>query len=318
MKTPASSFLILVAIVIAMVTPSHAATRTSANYAIVNESYDSAGGTSSSSNYTNSTDAGGIAGITSATSPSETNKSGFAGQLAYVTGLQLNTSFTDDGTDQPISAFQSLDDGTMQILGGTGATWAVTAGALPAGLTLDPSTGVISGTPTGSGPYSFTITVSDGLGNTAMQTFTGTAVQTFAEWESSYGISDAPGSTPYDDGVPTLLKYLYNINPTRPMTAADRAALPVADYGVPSGQTSSYITLTYRQYSKQTGLIIQVQTSADLKTWTPILLPGQPATPPDLTVPLGNDPVTNDPILEVGMLANGHNKQFIRLQVTLP
>jgi hypothetical protein len=46
----------------------------------------------------------------------------------------------------------------------------VTAGSLPAGLTLASATGVISGTPTGAGS-SFAITVTDAIGLTAMQTF---------------------------------------------------------------------------------------------------------------------------------------------------
>ncbi len=46
--------------------------------------------------------------------------------------------------------------------GGAGPnTWSVSAGALPAGLTLNASTGEISGTPTTRGTFSFTITVSD-------------------------------------------------------------------------------------------------------------------------------------------------------------
>jgi len=51
--------------------------------------------------------------------------------------------------------------------GGTGPfTYAITAGSLPAGITLDPKTGVISGTPTGgqAGDYPFTITVTDAAG----------------------------------------------------------------------------------------------------------------------------------------------------------
>src|SRR5206468_1181701 len=43
--------------------------------------------------------------------------------------------------------------------------WSVTVGALPAGLTLNASTGVISGTPTGSGTSSFTVRVTDNLGH---------------------------------------------------------------------------------------------------------------------------------------------------------
>lgn len=36
-------------------------------------------------------------------------------------------------------------------------TWSVIAGALPPGLTLDPETGIISGTPTAAGTYNFTV-----------------------------------------------------------------------------------------------------------------------------------------------------------------
>jgi hypothetical protein len=39
--------------------------------------------------------------------------------------------------------------------------WQVSGGALPPGLSLNPSTGVISGTPTGTGTFSFTILVKD-------------------------------------------------------------------------------------------------------------------------------------------------------------
>ena len=49
-------------------------------------------------------------------------------------------------------------------------------GTLPAGLSLDGATGVISGTPTTGGPVAVTLTVSDGSGATAMVTFTWTIV----------------------------------------------------------------------------------------------------------------------------------------------
>ena len=43
-------------------------------------------------------------------------------------------------------------------------TWSVTAGSLPAGLTLDTQTGTVSGSPTTPGIYAFTIRVTDALG----------------------------------------------------------------------------------------------------------------------------------------------------------
>jgi hypothetical protein len=45
-------------------------------------------------------------------------------------------------------------------------TWAITGGALPPGLTLDPATGIISGTPTTSGVFAYSITATDFLGTT--------------------------------------------------------------------------------------------------------------------------------------------------------
>jgi hypothetical protein len=51
----------------------------------------------------------------------------------------------------------------LDAIGGTpGYTWAVTSGQLPAGIALTSSTGVISGTPTASGIFSFGIMLTDG------------------------------------------------------------------------------------------------------------------------------------------------------------
>jgi Putative Ig domain len=61
---------------------------------------------------------------------------------------------------------------TISAQGGTSPyTFAVTSGALPTGTTLNPSSGVISGTPSATGTFSFTITVTDSLGFTGSQAF---------------------------------------------------------------------------------------------------------------------------------------------------
>lgn len=86
--------------------------------------------------------------------------------------------------------------------GGVGPySWAVTAGSLPAGLTLNQSTGVLAGTPTTSGSATFTVTVTDGLGATASRSLTQTVIAT-------------PAFT--FDGVPTGevgVAYLQSRNP---------------------------------------------------------------------------------------------------------
>src|SRR5262249_53582113 len=53
-------------------------------------------------------------------------------------------------------------------VGGAGTvTWQLLIGTLPAGLRLDPSSGVISGMPTQSGTFPVTIRATDSKGNTA-------------------------------------------------------------------------------------------------------------------------------------------------------
>ena len=57
---------------------------------------------------------------------------------------------------------------TLTAGGGTTPyTWSISAGSLPAGLTLNTSTGVVSGTPTLAGTSSFTAKVTDAKGKTA-------------------------------------------------------------------------------------------------------------------------------------------------------
>ena len=65
--------------------------------------------------------------------------------------------------------------------GCTSPTFSISSGSLPPGLTLDPSTGAITGTPTSTGTSSFTLQGSGALGSQADQikvgTVAGTAVQ---------------------------------------------------------------------------------------------------------------------------------------------
>ena len=60
--------------------------------------------------------------------------------------------------------------------GSTPLTWSVSAGSLPTGITLAPTTGVLSGTPTASGTASFTIKITDFATRTATKDATLTVV----------------------------------------------------------------------------------------------------------------------------------------------
>lgn len=61
---------------------------------------------------------------------------------------------------QQYASYSTTLTKTAGIPGATG-TWAVTGGALPAGLTLNPGTGLLSGTPTASGVFDFTVTYTE-------------------------------------------------------------------------------------------------------------------------------------------------------------
>ncbi|MEU0517986.1 putative Ig domain-containing protein [Streptosporangium sp. NPDC006007] len=61
----------------------------------------------------------------------------------------------------------------LTVTGGTSPfTWSVSVGTLPPGVTLNASTGVLSGTPTTAGTYTFTVKVTDAVGQSATQAVT--------------------------------------------------------------------------------------------------------------------------------------------------
>jgi len=74
-------------------------------------------------------------------------------------------------TSLPIATRDALYSQTLAATGGIAPYgWSVAAGALPAGLSLDASTGAISGTPTATGTCSFTAQVTDSQGTPASAT----------------------------------------------------------------------------------------------------------------------------------------------------
>jgi hypothetical protein len=78
--------------------------------------------------------------------------------------LTITTSLLPNGT---VTIFYNA---ALQAAGGTQPyTWSIISGDLPPGLDLDVHSGVISGTPTTAGNYSFTIKVVDSLNNNAQK-----------------------------------------------------------------------------------------------------------------------------------------------------
>jgi autotransporter-associated beta strand protein len=123
-------------------------------------------------------------------------------------------------------------------------------------------------------------------------------------------------ATPLNDGVPNLLKYFCDIDPADPMSVGDRAALPT--FGMMEVGGVSYLTLTYRQYTMETGVTIRVQTSTDLQNWAwASLTKGTPTATTYSIQQVGNDPNTGDPMMRIQIAYTG-GKEFIRMVATSP
>ena len=139
---------------------------------------------------------------------------------------------------------------------------------------------------------------------------------TFTQWEnlffSASQMKDAtvsgPNATPQHDGIPNLLKFLFDIDPAEAMLSSDKAALPQVGTTVIGG--TPYITLTYRQKPQASGITVNVQTSTDLQSWKTVT--------PDFTQTVGTDSITKDPIIEVEVKTTSPAREFIRLNVTSP
>jgi hypothetical protein len=89
-------------------------------------------------------------------------------QITVVPGLQIQqrqSVLTPAQANTPFSL-------QLSASGGSGLTWSVSSGALPAGLNLNSSTGLISGTPTQTGEAHFQIKVADASGRSDVQTYT--------------------------------------------------------------------------------------------------------------------------------------------------
>ncbi len=91
------------------------------------------------------------------------------------------------------------------------------ATGLPAWLTLDPETGILSGTPadTSGSPYALQLTATNLLGTSPAQPFTLLVKTRFQVWrEANFSAADlanpslsGPDATPYGDGIPNLLRF---------------------------------------------------------------------------------------------------------------
>ena len=92
--------------------------------------------------------------------------------------LQVTAPFTISPSALPNLIMGTSYSQQLTSTGGAGTlTWSVSAGLLPAGSVLNAATGLISGTPTTVGAYSFTVQVADSVGTPpGSRPYTGTVI----------------------------------------------------------------------------------------------------------------------------------------------
>lgn len=310
------TFVAIAAALSLAVSCAYAGTRNSADYSVAAEVSDAGGLHATSADYSTDDSIGGVTGISTVAAPQETANSGYLGQIYNVSNFTISApqhTISQAGTLQ-LSATALLDDNTTLALNSTQVAWSVASGPINY-ITSD-------GLATAGNIRQTIIARVRGAfaGNTSAINLAVIAVpgmtETFDQWISLYmapqqlGINSTPGQAsaiPYSDGVPNLLKYLYDINPTAHLSTQDRAALPSLGFATVNG--TEYLTLTYRQSSWISGLTINVQTTSDLTNWSTI------AGSELLRQQVGVDANTGDPIMQVGVKATSPN-QFIRLNVT--
>jgi len=142
----------------------------------------------------------------------------------------------------------------LTYTGGTGGapTWAVASGTLPAGLTLNTTTGVLSGRPTTLGAYNFSITVTVGTQTSAAQAYT---VNIYSLYITSGNSATGEVNLPFSFQATAS-------GGTAPYTwslANGSSALPA---GLSLNATTGYITGTPTTAATTTGVVVQAKDSA--------------------------------------------------------
>jgi hypothetical protein len=114
----------------------------------------------------------GMATTTGSSSLTVTATDSTGASASHNYSITVTTAITLSPTTLPIPTVNNSYSQQLTASGGsgTGYSFAVTTGALPAGLSLATS-GKVSGKPTTAGNFSFTVTVTDSLGITASQDY---------------------------------------------------------------------------------------------------------------------------------------------------
>ncbi len=150
-----------------------------------------------------------------------TDGSGASGSASFTWTITNSVSVTSPGDQSNVSGTAISPVAISASDSSSGATLTYSdGGTLPTGLSIDPGSGVISGTPTTAGSYSVTITASDGSGASGSASFTWTISNTVAVTN--------PGNQVNDSGtaITPLAISASDTSSTATLTYSDGGTLP--------------------------------------------------------------------------------------------
>ena len=117
-------------------------------------------------------------------------------------------SYPPSWTDTTLAPFvvgQAYSDGVSATNMNYGGSYSVSSGSLPSGISLNNSTGAVTGTPSSAADYSFTITATNSY-NSINQSFSGTIAGGIRIWDGSAWLKRAVKVWDGSAWVPKTLK----------------------------------------------------------------------------------------------------------------
>ena len=156
---------------------------------------------------------------------------------------------------------------TFNASGTPPPTYTVTSGALPPGLSLNPTSGVLAGTPTTVGSFTFTISATNGVGSPGATSPSITIVVTAAVAPVFTAASPSPHLTL---GVPYSYTFAASGNPA-PIFGLDSGTLPL---GITLNPATGVFAGTPVTASGSFGFRVSASNGA----------PGSPAVTPQITI----------------------------------
>ena len=186
------------------------------------------------------------------------------------------------------------------------------AANLPAGLSLDAGTGLITGRPSAVGTYSVTLSAVNSYGTGSASLTISVQPPTFSRWTSARGISGAAaalGADPDGNGMNNLVEYGFLANPASAATATQ--IQPVLS------PSNGYLTYTYLRRTNDNSVSVRAEYSSNL-------LPGGwiPETVSNGPVATATNPVSGNEGVRVTVRSpqpiSAGSKGFLRAVVAQP